>query len=131
MLKKILLAIVVVIILVCIFIVFNTSFNNSFISIKNDTENTISDLKIMIDSNFDIFIEVPVIKQKQTYKTELIFPNNFTEGSIKMIYKDINGTNHEMYIEGYIEKGYKARINVTINSVDNKGVLSADVTIQK
>ncbi len=132
MLKKILLVIIIGVLLVSIFVLFNMSFNNnSIISIKNDTENNISGLNIKIDSNPDIYIEIPEIKQKQTYQTELKLPEEFTEGSLKIIYRDFYEIDHEIYLEGYIEKGYKAVIIANINSVDDKGILSTDVSIQK
>lgn len=115
-----------VVIIVCILTGIFLSSRDSTLSIQNNTDETISGLKLKYSNSFNI-IEVPEISPKQVYETKLIFPENFTEGSIKFLYTDNQGENHEDYLIGYIEKGYKVKINVIIDSVDNNGVLTIKI----
>ncbi|KGP74799.1 hypothetical protein JT05_13755 [Desulfosporosinus sp. Tol-M] len=115
-----------VVVIICILIGTFLSSRDSTLSIQNNTDETISDLKIKY-SNSQSIIEVPRISPKQVYETKLILPDNFIEGSIKVFYTDKQGENHEDYLVGYIEKGYKVKINVIIESVDNNGVLTLKI----
>jgi len=115
-----------VVVIICILISTFLSSRDSTLSIQNNTDETISDLKIKY-SNSQSIIEVPRISPKQVYETKLILPDNFIEGSIKVFYTDKQGENHEDYLVGYIEKGYKVKINVIIESVDNNGVLTLKI----
>lgn len=96
------------------------------LSIQNNTDVTITGLKIRY-SNSPNETKVPEILPKQIYKTKLILPKNFSEGSIKIFYTDKRGENHEEYLFGYIEKGNKVKVDVTIDSVDNNGVLAIKI----
>lgn len=124
--RRIAFTLIAVIAMACIFIGISMSSTNSTISIKNNTDSTISGLKI-IYSDVDNAIEIPEILQKQVYRTKLILPDSFSEGSIKLLYLDYSGAVHEEYIEGYIEKGYKKKIRVTVDSVDDRGVLTINI----
>jgi hypothetical protein len=115
-----------VVVIICILIGTFLSSRDSTLSIQNNTDETISVLKIKY-SNSQSIIEVPRISPKQVYETRLILPDNFIEGSIKVFYTDKQGENHEDYLVGYIEKGYKVKINVIIESVDNNGVLTLKI----
>ncbi len=115
-----------VVVIICILISTFLSSRDSTLSIQNNTDETISVLKIKY-SNSQSIIEVPRISPKQVYETKLILPDNFIEGSIKVFYTDKQGENHEDYLVGYIEKGYKVKINVIIESVDNNGVLTLKI----
>lgn len=115
-----------VVVIICILIGTFLSSRDSTLSIQNNTDETISVLKIKY-SNSQSIIEVPRISPKQVYETKLILPDNFIEGSIKVFYTDKQGENHEDYLVGYIEKGYKVKINVIIESVDNNGVLTLKI----
>ncbi len=99
------------------------STGDSILSIQNNTDVNISGLKIKYSNSIND-TKVPEILPKQIYKAKLILPENFTEGSIKIFYTDKQGQNHEDFLVGYIEKGYKEKISVTISSVENNGVLA-------
>lgn len=124
-LKYILIILVAVIIIFIVAGIFLSS-RDDMLSIQNNTDITISGLKIKY-SNFSDDVKVPEILPKKVYKTKLRLPENFSEGSIKIFYIDKNGKNHEEYLSGYIEKGYKVKINSTIDSVDNNGVLTIKI----
>jgi len=121
-LTYILIALVAVVIVAGIFL----SSTDSILSIQNNTDVTISGLKIKYSNSLND-TKVPEILPKQIYKTKLILPENFTKGSIKISYTDKQGENHEEYLSGYIEKGYKVKISVTIDLVENNGVLSIKI----
>ncbi|AJA46826.1 hypothetical protein CPAST_c07260 [Clostridium pasteurianum DSM 525 = ATCC 6013] len=118
--------IAIILVIICIIISIKLFSSNITISIKNNTDKTVAGLKIKY-SHLNNDIEVPQIPKNQIYKTKIILPENFTEGSIKIYYIDKQGENHEEYLEGYIEKGYKGNITTTIDSVDNNGILSIKV----
>ncbi|HVJ48635.1 hypothetical protein [Desulfitobacterium sp.] len=122
----ILIAIIPVAIIICVFALISYSSRGITLSINNKTDETISGLKIIYSSSNNN-TEVPEILPKKMYKTKLLLPNNFTEGSIKIFYLDKLGNDHEEYLVDYIEKGYKEQINVTVNSVDENNVLSLQV----
>jgi hypothetical protein len=119
--------ILLIVVVICLFGGVTLLSKDSTISINNNTDKTISGLKIKYSNSTENDIEIPEIQQKQTYKTKLILPENFTEGFIKICYVDKQGTNKEEYIEGYIEKGYKNKIIINIDTVDNNGVLSINI----
>lgn len=104
----------------------NLSLNDSIISIQNNTDANISGQKIKYSNSPDDTI-IPEILPQQKYETKLILPENFTEGSIKIVYTDKLGKNHEEYLSGYVEKNSKVKINVTINSIEDNGVLTVKV----
>lgn len=102
------------------------SSRDSTLSIQNNTVETISVLKIEYSHSLNN-IQIPGILPKQLYETKLILPENFTEGSIKILYTDKQGESHEDYLVGYIEKGCKVKINVIIDSTDNNGALTLKI----
>ena len=114
------------VVIICILTGIFLSSRDSTLSIQNNTDETISVLTIKYSNSLNI-IEVPRISPKQVYETKLILPENFTEGSIKILYTDKQGVNHEDYLVGYIEKDYKVKINIIIDSVDNNGVLTIKI----
>lgn len=128
--RKFTIILIIAFFMICTFIVTSISYRNSIISIKNETNKTISGLTIIL-SNSDNLIKIPEILEKQIYNVELKLPENFIEGSLKIHYSDNYGNNHEEYIEGYVEKGYREKIIVAITSVDEKGVLLIKVEKKK
>lgn len=121
--KSIYISISLILVIICILISVKLFSSDITISIKNNTYKTISGLKIKY-SNSSSDIEVPQIQKKQIYKTKVILPENFTEGAIKIYYIDKKKKIHEEYLEGYIEKGYKGKFTMSINSIDDSGVLT-------
>ena len=113
----------VTVIIICIVAGIFLSTGDSILSIQNNTDVTISGLKIKYSNSIND-TKVPEILPKQIYKAKLVLPENFKEGSIKIFYTDKLGQNHEEFLSGYIEKGYKEKISVTISSVENNGVLA-------
>ena len=121
----ILIALVLVVIMCGLTGIFLSS-RDSTLSIQNNTVVTISVLKIKYSDSLNN-IQIPGILPKQLYETKLILPENFREGSIKILYTDKQGESHEDYLVGYIEKGYKVKINVIIDSIDNNGALTLKI----
>jgi hypothetical protein len=116
----------IIVVIVSVLTGVNLYLSDSSITINNNTSKTITGLEIKYSNSFSS-IKIPPILQKQKYKTKLVLPDNFSEGSIKIGYVDNKGENHEEYLEGYIEKGYRSKIKVDIESLDNNGVLSLKV----
>jgi hypothetical protein len=100
----------------------------SYIKIRNQTNTTLSGIMIeYIYSNKETIIKIPDIQPKDNYKMKLSFPNDFTEGSIKMNYIDKYGVEQEEGLVGYIEKGYHEKVTVTVNSIDKAGILTLKI----
>ena len=116
----------VAVVTICIVAGIFLSIGDGILSIQNNTDVTISGLKIKY-SNSIKDTKVPEILPNQIYKAKLVLPENFTEGSIKIFYTDRLGQKHEEFLSGYIEKGYKEKISVTISSVEDNGVLAINI----
>lgn len=120
--------IIVSILIICILLFVNLLKSRSVISIKNKTEKDISTLQIIyhnLDKNEEV--RIPIISPNQTYKTKIMFPENFIEGSLILSYLDLQGNKHEEYLQGYIEKSYSGKISVVIDSIDSNGVLTVTI----
>lgn len=76
------------------------------------------------------FTKLPTIKSKDTYNTNIVFPENFSEGLIKISYINKSNEIEEVYLESYIEHNYKRHIFVTINSIDSNGILDIEYSIK-
>lgn len=96
------------------------------LSIQNNTNTVISGLKIKYSDSFNE-TDVPEILPGQTYEDELILPDEFTSGSIWVYYTDKQGENHEEYLVGYVERGFDIKIQITIDSIDNNGILTMNI----
>ncbi len=100
----------------------------SYIKIQNHTDTTLSGIMIeYIYSNNKKVIKIPDIQAKNSYKMNLSFPDDFTEGSIKMLSIDKYGAQQEEVLVGYIEKGYHEKVIVTVNSIDKAGILTLKI----
>ncbi len=124
--KSAYIAIAATLVIACAIIITYLSPKGGTISMKNNTDKDISGLIIKYSDSTDT-VNVPIISQKEKYKTKVVLPENFSEGCIKVCYIDKQGKNHEEYLEGYIEKGYNGKVTANINSIDDNGVLSIKV----
>jgi hypothetical protein len=96
----------------------------SYIKIQNLTDTTLPNISIKyIYSNKEKVIELPGIPPKDNYKMDLSYPDDFTEGAIKLHYIDNHGNQQEEIIVGYIENGYFKKIIVKVDSIDKDGIL--------
>jgi hypothetical protein len=81
---------VAVVVIICSVAGIFLSSRDSTLSIQNNTDEAISVLKIKYSNSLKN-INVPRISPKQVYETKLILPENFAEGSIKILYTDKQG----------------------------------------
>lgn len=99
------------------------SFSSGYkICITNNTDKTVERLEL----NYKVGNTIQTISQIESKKTwkDTIDTNSIKgENAIILIYKDNKGTSYEEYIVGYLEKGYRGKANVVINSIDTNGKL--------
>ncbi|APM40283.1 hypothetical protein [Clostridium kluyveri] len=76
-------------------------------------------------------VKIKNIDKYSKYKTNLVLSKSFDESNMVMYYFDNQGSKHEIYLLGYFEKGYSGKIDVTINSIDTKGIISITVDDNK
>lgn len=97
------------------------------ISIYNNSNIDVTNIELCYSEQD--FIKLPTIKSKDTYNTNINLPKNFSEGFIKISYRNTLNELQEIYLENYIEHSYKKDISITINSIDNTGILNIDYSI--
>lgn len=117
--------VIIMIPFIAILILFYTIFGgNSSLKIKNLTDSTLSGINIKyLYSDNEKIIEIPDILPRNTYKMDLILPEDFTEGAVKVIYNDNFGIQQEDFLIGYIEKGYRKKTTMKVYSVNEDGKL--------
>ena len=121
--KNILLIVIPLIILTS-YIMYFTVFSrepNINIKVKNNTNSTINDLKIISESMRNN-INIPPIKSNETYKIKINSLNEFIkeEGSIYLSYKNKENKEEKICIIGYIEKGQEENVTIIISKDKNK-----------
>lgn len=92
------------------------------IEIKNNTSENISGLVITYEG-IEKDIELPKIELGKTYKINVNPQENFGENTMIIYYKDKRGVIQKNTLIGYFEKGYSGKVNVTINSREENGLL--------
>ncbi|WNB92444.1 hypothetical protein [Bacillus sp. NEB1478] len=96
------------------------------ITIKNQTNKNISDLKITYQ-NITSDIEIPSIQPKEEYKLKVTPTEEFGENTMKLLYTDDKGTLHTKTVIGYFEQGYSGESMITLQAIDTKGVIQMDI----
>jgi hypothetical protein len=120
---------VIITTIIAVFILFYLILGGkSYIKIQNLTDTTLSNINIKyMYSNKEKIIELPNIPPKDNYKMNLLYPDDFSEGAIKLHYTDKHGEQQEEILVGYIENGYHKKIIVKVDSIDKNGILSFKV----
>ncbi|MHC1682211.1 MAG: hypothetical protein AB6733_04595 [Clostridiaceae bacterium] len=97
--------------------------NDGFdIEIKNTLNEDVSGLTITY-KNITEDIALPTIKSGETYKLNITPKEEFNENQMTIYYKDKRGVTQKNTLIGYFEKGYSGEVKVTINSIDNNGLI--------
>ena len=124
--KKLYIFIVIIIIITAVLTLFYSTFGDkSYLKIQNLTDTPLSGISIKyVYAEKEKVIEIPDLQPKDNYKMNILFPDDFTEGAIKISYIDNYGTPQEEFLVGYIEKGYYKKITVNVDSIDEDGKLS-------
>ncbi|WP_411682148.1 hypothetical protein [Clostridium thailandense] len=121
--KKLFISGVVLLIFIFLALVKFAIFDRGFdITIRNNTDITVSGLKITYEK-ITKDIEVPSLSSHKKLKINVLPTENFSENSMKIYYIDNQGNKQEECIVGYFEKGYRGKVTVDINSVDKNGKL--------
>jgi hypothetical protein len=101
--------------------IFREGFN---ITISNNTDQKIVGLTIEYPSGP---LNLKTLSEKSTIKEHINPTGNFGESEINLIYKYKNGVNQRIMIIGYIEKGYRGKAKININSINKNGEIESDV----
>ncbi|MDF2514158.1 MAG: hypothetical protein K0S04_4024 [Herbinix sp.] len=126
--KKYSVAVIITTIIAVIILFYLILGGKSYIKIQNLTDTTLSNINIKyMYSNKEKIIELPNIPPKDNYKMNLLYPDDFSEGAIKLHYTDKHGEQQEEILVGYIENGYHKKIIVKVDSIDKNGILSFKV----
>ncbi|WP_455539260.1 hypothetical protein [Terrisporobacter sp.] len=103
------------------------SFSSGYkISIHNNTNKTTCKLEIKYKTG-NVIENISQIKPKSSWKYTIDTKNLEWENAIILTYKDNKGNLHEEYMVGYIEKGYRGRVNATIYNIDKDGKLNMKI----
>lgn len=124
--KSNLLSVLIFIIILGCFVTMCTSSSSGKISITNNTDVTISNLKIQYSNSDEDSFDIPQLSKGETYDLNLELPDNFSEGYIKICYLDNQNEVKEEYIEGYSKN-----IDIKITSIDSNSILTFDFNISK
>ncbi len=99
-------------------------FNSNYkISIKNNTDKFVEDLKLQYNTGELIDI-IKEIATKTSWKDKINTSTIKDENSIILSYRDNNSNLHKETIISFLEKGSSGRVNIIINSIDENGKLN-------
>ncbi|MGD6795458.1 hypothetical protein [Metabacillus indicus] len=95
------------------------------ITITNQSEHQLDEMKISYFYNEEKIV-IPSLEPKETYQVKIAPIENFSESSIKLLYRDKNGKQLEETIVGYFEKGYRGSADVTAKNIQSSGKVTFD-----
>lgn len=127
--KKTVIITVAIVFLVALSFTVYTFLNSSKgfeILINNNTNKEISGLNITYN-NITKDITVPNILPQSNFKFNINPKENFGENTMKMYYYDKTNKKHEEILVGYFEKGYRGKVYIEINSINDNGKLEVKV----
>lgn len=99
--------------------------SNIEIKLKNNTNSTINNLKIVSESLENI-IDIPPIKPNETYEVKINSSEQFTNGEASIVLEHTNEQNQKEFftIIGYIEKGSGENVKIILkNYKDGKLII--------
>ena len=103
---------------------FQFPFRNGYnIEIKNDTGKNITGLSL---TNVNVDNKIPIILDGDEYK----FKNVTTTGFYNLEYKDHNGDLQAIPIVGFEEKGSLGEAVVTLESINENGIIESDLSTE-
>lgn len=123
--KAIISMIIGIVLIIAIYII---TFSNLFvsgikISICNETLQDIGNIFITYTgSKSDI--AVPVIVSGKTETVSVDLPDDFSEGNMTLYYYNRDNEKYEKIIIGYMEKNYNYKIKLSIESIDENGIMN-------
>ncbi|GFZ31291.1 hypothetical protein CSC2_18170 [Clostridium zeae] len=122
--NKILIGMVVVLVLVAIDIM---KFSSRYkIDINNKSDKTVNNLELRYKVNGTIQ-SISQLEPKKFWEYKVDTSELKSEDQILLTYKDSKGNYYEHYLVGYLEKGYRGKVNVVINKIDDDGKLDVKV----
>ncbi|GFP77380.1 hypothetical protein [Clostridium fungisolvens] len=122
--NKILIGVVVVLVLVAIDVMKFTS--RYKIDINNKADKTVNNLELRYKVNGTIQ-NISELEPKKFWEYNVNTSELKSEDQILLTYKDSKGNYYEQYLVGYLEKGYRGKVNVVINKIDDNGKLDVKV----
>ncbi|MBV4419266.1 hypothetical protein KM800_07960 [Clostridium tyrobutyricum] len=117
---------IIAICLIALYLIYSFFKPGVKISINNNTFKEISGLKIKSSALIND-VKITNISKHGKYTIKLKLSKDFDESNMTMYYFDNKGSKHSIYLLGYFEKGYRGKIDVTLNSINTKGILSVNV----
>ena len=116
-------SLIVVGIIICIlFSWFYTPVKGFEVTIENITGENVEGIRLTC-AGLSKDIDVPVLTP-QTESVLVVQPKNYGENSLKLYYKDNQGTVHEQTIVGYFEESYgNGYVRVKVENVETDGTL--------
>ncbi|MBK1811465.1 hypothetical protein JHL18_12625 [Clostridium sp. YIM B02505] len=122
--KKILIGVVVVLFLVAIDVM---KFSSRYkIDINNKSDKTANNLELRYKVNGSIQ-SISELEPKKLWEYKVNTSELKSEDQILLTYKDSKGNYYEHYLVGYLEKGYRGKVNVVINKIDDYGKLEMKI----
>lgn len=99
------------------------------LSISNETESQIENLKISFKyaNKKTETVILSKLDAKNRTKLNLSYPKDFTEGTIILQYVDKNNKEHTENIVGYVEKGSRAESDIIIKNMDENGIIKIEI----
>ena len=124
--KVFIISILIVTIILITYVLKINSQSDVLVSFYNETSINIEKLNIKFSNELNM-TTVPTIDPNKKNSFKLNPNENFTEGSVKLVYYDVDGEEHQETVIGYVEKGQSVHSKVYIKSIDNKGVIEFSI----
>jgi hypothetical protein len=122
--NKILIGTVLVLLLIAVDVI---KFSSRYkIDINNKSDKTITNLELRYKVNGTIQ-SISQLEPKKFWEYKVNTSELKSEDQILLTYKDSKGNYYEQYLVGYLEKGYRGKVNIVINKVDENGKLDMKV----
>lgn len=126
--KKLLLLVSVFTVLVAAAVYFNQGKAGFEVNFKNETGVVVKEL-FLTYNNIESDIEIPPLGAHEEISVRVEPTEEFGENSMGMYYKDNSGVLHKETVIGYFEQGYSGAAVVTLNSINDNGVI--DVAVEE
>jgi len=122
--KKVIFSLIILILLgILIFCYYQFSSSGITITLNNNTNQEVKDLKLVCSSNVPDVIDIKKIDSNEKTHANLNLYEDFSEGNLKLQYFDNNNRAHEVILIDYFEKNYSCKLKVNITSISSDGIL--------
>lgn len=96
------------------------------IDISNKADSTVRNLELRYKVNGTIK-NISQLEPRRFWEYKIDTSELNGEDQILLTYKDKTGRYYEKYLVGYLEKGYRGNIRITINDIDDNGKLELNI----